>query len=75
MGDWQPVEIARPDGTLCAIRLRDALGHYEVPGAHFLGDDGFWYAVNPPAKIAAKVTHWRPLTEAERETAFIMGSF
>lgn len=61
---WHPASTAVPDGQVCALRCRDALGYYSVPGQHFLHDDGHWYLINPATRVEAEVTHWRPLLDS-----------
>lgn len=63
MSDWIPVCEAEPNGILCDLRYRDALGFYDVPGPFFFHDDGFWYRVNPPLQLQGKITHFRPCEE------------
>lgn len=58
---WEPVINARPDGTQCALRFRDRLGTFDLPGPHFLHDDGFWYLIDPPTKITNEPTHFKPI--------------
>lgn len=64
MSEWQPVSTAKPDGTLCKLRFRDALGSYESDGPFFLHDDGDWYRVDPPTKIVKKATYFLPIKKA-----------
>lgn len=67
--NWQPIETAPRDGTLCALRFRDRLGPYEVHDAHFFHDDGFWYRVEPPTRIELRPVAWMPLPEPPSEVA------
>lgn len=73
MVEWQPVSAARVDGTLCALRLRDRFSHYEVNGPYFFHEDGHWYSVEPPQRVVAKVTHFKPImgTESGRHSVSI----
>jgi hypothetical protein len=60
VSEWQPIQTATPDGTVCSLRLRDGLGFYELPFACFLHDDGCWYRIDPPTMLNAKPRHWKP---------------
>lgn len=57
--DWRPISTAQADGTRCFLRFRDSLGAYEPDFECFLHDDGYWYRIDPPTRIAAKPSHWR----------------
>lgn len=58
--DWLPIYLAEPNGRLCDLRFRDALGAYDAPGPYFLHDDGHWYRVDPPRQVERNPTHFRP---------------
>lgn len=60
---WQPIEMAKPDGTVCRLRFRDPLGSYESPPGkeYFLHEDGEWYQIDPPYQLTKRPTHWMPL--------------
>lgn len=60
MGEWQPIETAPKDGTVCHLRFKDALGYYSYPYDCFLHDDGSWYLIQPPTQLSGQPTHWRP---------------
>ena len=56
---WTPTRQAMPEiGLVVRIKCGDALGSYDVPGRHYLHDDGQFYAIEPPTLVKAKVTHW-----------------
>jgi len=57
--EWQPIETAPKDGTICHLRLRDPLGSFEITQEYFLHDDGMWYRVEPPLQLSVRPTHWR----------------
>lgn len=56
---WQSTKSPPEVGRLVELLCGDALGSYEVPGMHFLHDDGRWYLVDPPTLIEARVIGWR----------------
>lgn len=58
--EWLHPREAKPDGTVCHIQLRDALGPYLLPGRFFFHDDGYWYRIDPPRRIEGVVYRWRP---------------
>lgn len=56
---WTPCAQQMPEvGLVIRIKCGDALGGYDMPGRHYLHDDGQFYAIEPPTLIRAKVTHW-----------------
>lgn len=56
---WTPCAHQMPEvGLVVRIKCGDALGSYDVPGRHYLHDDGQFYALEPPTLVLAKVTHW-----------------
>ena len=57
--DWKPIRTAPRDGTVCRLRMRDAIGYYELPFECFLHDDGAWYRIEPPLQLSGTPTHWR----------------
>lgn len=59
MSEWKSVVSAPRDGTLCAIKIMDGLGEFEIDAPHFLHDDGRWYRTEPPTLINGRVTEWR----------------
>ena len=68
MSEWKPVSDARADGTLCSLLFWDAFGPYEGKGPFFLHDDGHWYRVDPPTRVAqGKVSRWRIFTSPTPE--------
>lgn len=59
--EWTRCADRLPEvGLVVRLRCGDGLGSYPVPGRHFLHDDGDFYSIEPPIKVAAKVTHWVP---------------
>lgn len=61
--EWLHPREAKPDGTVCHIQLRDALGPYLLPGRFFFHDDGYWYRIDPPRRIESVVYRWKPAAE------------
>ena len=60
MGEWQPIETAPKNGTLCQLQFRDRFGSYDAPKCeYFLHDDGYWYLIQPPTRVNENPTHWR----------------
>ncbi|WP_368933513.1 hypothetical protein [Brevundimonas naejangsanensis] len=56
---WTPTSQALPEiGLVVRIKCGDGLGSYDVPGRHFLHEDGQFYGIEPPTVVVAKVTHW-----------------
>jgi hypothetical protein len=65
--DWFPIAEAKPDGTVCRLLLRDALGTYQLPGTYFLHDDGFWYSIERAVRVTSPPYKWRPVFEDQHE--------
>ena len=60
---WRPVKHDPPDvGDQVMLRFRDPVGTYEGVKPCFLHDDGCFYVIDPPTRVAIWPTHWRPVT-------------
>lgn len=59
---WMAADKAVPDTKAHQLRLRDRLGDYDSGlGPFVFHDDGHWYRVHPPTKIAPQVIAYLPL--------------
>lgn len=59
--EWTRTREAMPKvGLVVRLKCGDALGTYDVPGRHYLHDDGRFYLIDPPTRVEANVTHWVP---------------
>jgi hypothetical protein len=59
VSDWAPISQGLPDvGTVVRLKFRDALGVYSGAGRYFLHDDGEFYLIDPPTRVAATAAYW-----------------
>lgn len=63
LNEWREVAEAVADGTVCHVQVRGRGICYQLEGEFFKHDDGFWYRIDPAAKLDFPVTHFRPVLE------------